>query len=112
MKYAKYTIKGKNIKSISEILKKELEPSVDYTSNTGKTYFFVFEKYSFLQNSDMAGILLVDIRTENECIVNSVVAGGKVGLLRLDIFGREDSVLNDIKKILQKICDDNNWQMI
>jgi hypothetical protein len=112
MKYTKYAIKGKNIKLILEILKKEFKPSFNYTSNTGKTYFFVFEKYSFLQNSDMSGIFLVDIKNETECIVNFVVAGGKTELLRLDIFGREYNLLKNIKKILQKICDDNNWKII
>lgn len=111
MKHARYTIRGRNVKSILETLKKDIEPSVDYTSNTGKTYFFVFEKYSFLQNSDMSGILLFDIKNEDECIVNAVVAGGKTGLLRLDIFGRENSVLNDIKNVLQEICDKNNCRI-
>jgi hypothetical protein len=60
----------------------------------------------------MSGIFLVDIKNETECIVNFVVAGGKTELLRLDIFGREYNLLKNIKKILQKICDDNNWKII
>ena len=111
MKYEKYTIEGKNITSISNVLKNELEPSVEYASKRGNAYFSVFERYSFLQNSDMSGILLVDIENENRCVVNVVVAGGKAGAFRLDIFGRENSVLKDVKKVLQKIADENSWKL-
>ncbi|MEK6800569.1 MAG: DUF6054 family protein [Nanoarchaeota archaeon] len=111
MKHAKYIVKGKNIRILPTILKKELKPSFDYISSTGKTYFFVLEKYSLLQNADMSVIILVDIKNETECVVNSVVAGGKVGLFQLDLFDREDSVLSGIKETLNKLANDNGWKI-
>ena len=111
MKHKTYSIKGKNIKGIIDVLKKEIQPNLEEVSKTGKTFFYVFEKYSFLQNSNMSGILLVDIVSGEECILHSVVAGGKAGLLQMDIFGRENSVLNSFGDILKKICQDNGWQI-
>jgi hypothetical protein len=111
MRQKEYSVKGKSIKSISSILTKEFKPIFEKVSNTGKTFFYVFERYSFLQNSDMSGIILIDIINENECRIDSIVAGGKVGLLQLDLFGREQSILDGVEKELQKICKNNGWQM-
>ena len=121
MKHKKYSIKGKNIISITNIVMKEPPENpeeVSYNgetfqvvSNNGKTFLYIFEKYSFMQDSDMSAILFIDIINDNEGVVNFIVAGGHVGIFQLDIFRRENSVLKKIEKKLQNICDENNWQI-
>jgi hypothetical protein len=111
MKYKKYLIKGENIESISAILKRELKPSFEEVSKAQKTFLYIFEKYSLLQGSDMSGMLLIDVISDNECTINSIIAGGKTGFFRLDLFNMENSILHKTEDILIKICNDKSWHI-
>ena len=110
MKNKVYSVEGSNISPLPDLLEKQFKLSRMSVSNTAKTLLFVSEKYSFIQNSDMACIIFVDIISENKCILNFIVAGVNAGLLRLDLFNREESAINDFNEALQKMCVDNGWK--
>jgi len=94
------------------MIKREFGQGNEYVSPSGNTYFFVFENFSFLQNSDMSVTVLVDIWNQGCCVIKLVVSGGKQGLFRLDIFGREGSRLSNVQQGFQRIASMNNWQIV
>ena len=112
MQQFQYQIDGPNVRSIYYGIRKEFGVANEYISPTGNTYFFVFESFSFLQNSDMSCTILVDVWSDNSCFVQAVVSGGKSGLFRLDIFGREGSRLGKLQEAFQRICHYNQWRMM
>ncbi|MEM6377433.1 MAG: hypothetical protein AAF705_04415 [Bacteroidota bacterium] len=111
MQQKKYTIEGTNIRAILEAIKTEIKPELEETSATDKTFFYLFEKYSFAQNSDMSVMLLIDLISESTCNLTSIVAGGKNGFLRLDVLGRERSALETLERVLKQICSNNEWNI-
>ena len=111
MKITEYTIQGRDIKNLPATLKKELHASTEYTAKGGNVFFMIFEHYSFLQNSNMSGSMLVDIESKDKARVIAIVSGGKTSMLQLDIFGREKSLLRSIKKTLENISTPNNWHL-
>ena len=111
MQQFQYQIEGPNIPSIYYGIRQEFGVANEYISPNGGTYFFVFESFSFLQNSDMSCTILVDIWSPTSCFLQVVVSGGKSGLFRLDIFGRESSRLSKLEESVQRICHYNQWRM-
>jgi hypothetical protein len=111
MHHTTITIQGNRLTNLSDQITQEFSPSFSYVSTTKTTYFYVFEQYSFLQNSDMSVILLFDLTTTSSCTAQVLIAGGKVGLLRWDLFGREKSTLTQVLQKLQILCEKNNWRM-
>jgi hypothetical protein len=112
VQHKKYSISGKNIKTINLALKKETAPIIEEHSKSGKTFFFIFEKYSFIQDSDMTVTLFIDVISEKECALDCIVSGGKSGLFQLDLFDREHSVLEKTHKIIEKMCEENHWNLL
>tara|TARA_Y100000310_G_C20618200_1_gene781825 strand:+ start:139 stop:525 length:387 start_codon:yes stop_codon:yes gene_type:complete len=111
MRITEYTIQGRDIKNLPTILKKELHASTEYTAKGGNVFFMIFEHYSFLQNSNMSGSMLVDIEAKDKARVIAIVSGGKTSMLQLDIFGREKSLLRLMTKTLTKISEEHHWHL-
>lgn len=111
MQSYQFQIEGEHIHNIYQGIKKEFGHGSEYVSPTGTCYFFNYERFSFWQNSDMSCTILVDIWTPQSCFVKIVVAGGKAGLFRLDIFGRERSNLRKLQTGIERICQFYQWQL-
>ncbi len=111
MQHFQNHISGNNIRAISSSIQHHFGDANEYVSPDGDTCFFVFEHFSFWQNSDMSCSILVDIWDDNNCFVKGVVSGGKTGLLRLDIFGREVSRMKKVRDGILQICHFHGWQM-
>ena len=111
MQHFQFQIQGQNIRMIGEAVRRTFGHGNMYVSPTGNTWFFTYENFSFWQNSDMSSNILVDVWNEHTAVVKIVVAGGKTGLFRLDIFGREGARLNQLKGQVQHFCNLNGWQM-
>jgi hypothetical protein len=107
-----FIIEGFEVKSIIDIFRKEFPFSFNYVSEKGDIFVLIFEKYSFLQNSDMACSIIVDFLSENKCNLIITVAGGRTGIARLDIFGREKALLRECVNFIEKICIEKGWKLI
>jgi len=96
MKLDEVIVEGKNLETLMARFKKEFTPSFEYQSKSGDTKVFILEEYYFRQDSDLAIIVIFDFENSEKCRVSMAVAGGKTGLLRLDLLGAEKSMLYKI----------------
>ena len=112
MRTLNFIIEGFEVKSIIDIFRKEFPFSFNYISQKGDVFVLIFEKYSFLQNSDMACSIIVDFLSDYKCNLIITVAGGRTGIARLDIFGREKALLREFENFIEKICNKKGWKLI
>ncbi len=112
MQIFRYSIEGDGIKDFIDLLKREFMTSYSYMNQGKDTIILVSERYSFLQNSDMAAVIVVDILNDRACNLELIVAGGRTGIFRLDIYGREKATLKSIKELVEKLCNEKGLRII
>jgi hypothetical protein len=111
MDQTRYKISGTGLNKLPAELKQAFRPVTDYLSENQKVYHCVLEIYSLGQNSNLAGIILVDFQDSGEVLMHFITAGAKTGMFQWDFWGGESAKLREMERSFKKICDRNNWQL-
>ncbi len=112
MKEYTFTIKGSNLTTIVYAFRDRFSPEFEYMCKSGNARIFVLEEFKLRQGCDLAVIVILDFKNEDKCVVTIISAGGRAGILRLDIFGAEESSLNNVRTFFQALAEERKWKII
>jgi len=103
MKDSTFTLEGSNLSTIVDSFRISFSP-FEYVSQSKDTIIFVLEEYKFLPNHDIVATVILDFKSEYRCTVTIVVAGGRGGWIRMDIYRTEKSLLDRITRFFQLLA--------
>lgn len=112
MKTAQAKFRNCNIQQVLEAFRREYSPKFEHGGAAGNNHIMVVEKFNFWQNSDMSLIASFDWEGAGDAVtVTLVVAGGKTGLLRLDILGREKANLDKVVNFFRRLASEQGFSI-
>ena len=96
-------IEGDDLKDLPGIFRRKYSPEFGWWDDSGNIKIFILEKFKLRQGFDLAVTVIFNYRSDGKCTCIIVVAGGKAGLLGLDIFGAEESLANEISNFIRSV---------
>lgn len=109
MKQRTLIIRGDNLESLPGVFRGKYSPEFAWWNNSEDVKVFVLEKFKLRQGFYLAVTVIFKYEGDDKCTVIVVVAGGRAGLLGLDIFGAEESLAREISDFIRRVSRERGW---